>query len=72
MGTETELDDVIIFADPYDVGDHVQDGYYIYPAYRFLNMWFDAHLLPDNMKKNQWITAVPKGFKGNGKGHHED
>jgi hypothetical protein len=63
MGTETELDDVIIFADPYDVGDHYQDGYYAFPAYRFSSMWFDANLFPDNMKRNQWVTAVPKEYE---------
>ncbi len=36
MGTETELDDVIIVADPYDTTDHNQDGYGVYGAQRFL------------------------------------
>ncbi len=36
MGTETEQDDVIIVADPYDTTDHNQDGYGVYPAERFL------------------------------------
>ena len=36
MGTETEQDDVVIVADPYDTTDHNQDGYGIYPAERFL------------------------------------
>jgi len=36
MGTETEQDDVIIVADPYDTTDHNQDGYGIYPAERFI------------------------------------
>lgn len=35
MGTETQQDDVIIVADPYDTTDHNQDGYGIYPAERF-------------------------------------
>lgn len=36
MGTETEQDDVIIVADPYDTTDHNQDGYGVYPAERFI------------------------------------
>ncbi len=35
MGTETEQDDVLIVADPYDTTDHNQDGYGVYPAQRF-------------------------------------
>ena len=27
------------FADPYDVTDHKQDGYYTYPLRRFFGMW---------------------------------
>jgi len=36
MGTESEDDDVMIVADPYDTTDHDQDGYVIYSAERFL------------------------------------
>lgn len=36
MGTESELDDVIIVADPYDATDHNQDGYGTYGAARFI------------------------------------
>lgn len=35
MGTETEQDDVIIVADPYDTSDHNGDGYGVYGAQRF-------------------------------------
>ena len=35
MGTETEQDDVLIVADPYDTTDHNQDGYGVYGAERF-------------------------------------
>lgn len=38
-GTDTPYDDVLIFADPYDITDHFQDGYYIFPLSRFLGMW---------------------------------
>ena len=29
MGTESVLDDTLIFADPFDVSDHYQDGYFL-------------------------------------------
>lgn len=32
-------DDVLILADPYDVTDHYQDGYYTFPLARFYEMW---------------------------------
>ena len=35
LGTENTLDDVLIFADPYDTGDHNQDGYAIGNAHKF-------------------------------------
>lgn len=38
-GTEGPYDDVLIFADPYDVTNHFQDGYYIFPLARFFYMW---------------------------------
>ena len=37
--SDTPYDDVLIFADPYDVTDHKQDGYYTFPLGRFLGMW---------------------------------
>ena len=38
-GSDTPYDDVLIFADPYDITDHYQDGYYIFPMSRFFGMW---------------------------------
>ena len=38
-GTEETYDDVLIFADPYDVTNHCQDGYYTFPLARFFYMW---------------------------------
>lgn len=38
-GTESPYDDVLILADPYDITDHFQDGYYTYPLGRFFSMW---------------------------------
>ena len=60
MGTDTAADDVIVFADPYDTSDHLQDGYYIYPAERFYYMWFDAFILPKNQSIQQWVIAKPE------------
>ena len=37
-GTDNPYDDVLIFADPYDVTDHKQDGYYTFPLGRFFGM----------------------------------
>ncbi|MBQ5823611.1 MAG: NAD(P)H-dependent oxidoreductase [Clostridia bacterium] len=37
--SESPYDDVLIFADPYDVTDHNQDGYYTFPLGRFMGMW---------------------------------
>ena len=34
--------DILIFADPLDVNDGVQDGYNYFPADRFFHMWFDC------------------------------
>jgi hypothetical protein len=60
MGTETIYDDVLIFADPYDVGDQLQDGYYIFPAYRFYYMWQDILFQPEGHREQQWVIAKPK------------
>ena len=38
-GTDSPYDDVLILADPYDVTDHYQDGYYTFPLGRFFDMW---------------------------------
>lgn len=37
--SDSPYDDVLIFADPYDVTDHKQDGYYTFPLGRFFGMW---------------------------------
>jgi hypothetical protein len=43
MGTDNALDDVLIMADPYDVTDHCQDGYYVVSLARFFRMWREGH-----------------------------
>lgn len=59
LGTETIADDVIIMADPYDTSDHMQDGYIYTNAERFFYMWFDADVLPETQKYQQWLVARP-------------
>jgi hypothetical protein len=60
MGTETLGDDVLIFADPYDTSDHLQDGYYLFNAERFFYMWADAFILPETQMYQQWVIATPQ------------
>lgn len=63
LGDEAGANDVLLFADPYDTTDHVQDGYGIVPAQRFYYMWFDAQLFREKERRRQWLTAVPPGYK---------
>lgn len=58
-GTETERDDLIIFADPADSLDGDRDGLTTFHARRFEAMWFDAFLFERPMHKLQ-ITATPR------------
>lgn len=60
MQTESTLDDVLIFADPYDTSDHKQDGYSVGNAERFFSMWFDHFMLPKNQREQPFIIAYPK------------
>ncbi len=60
MGTETTADDMIIMADPYDTGDHWQDGYIVTGAEKFLYMWFDAFMMPEGQKQQLWLIAYPE------------
>ena len=39
MDADSPYDDVLIMADPYDITDHYQDGYYIVSFGRFFDMW---------------------------------
>lgn len=52
MGTETSYDDVIIMADPFDLGDHRQDGYTVQNLHSFLRMW--RCILPDHLNEGQF------------------
>lgn len=60
MGTESSLDDTLIFVDPYDTCDHCQDGYTVGNAEKFFSMWFDHSMLPKKERYQPWIIAYPK------------
>lgn len=60
LGTEDNLDDVLIMAEPYDTSDHNQDGYAINNGWRFFSMWFDHSLFPKTQKNQPFIITHPK------------
>ena len=57
MGTESSLDDTLIFMDSYDTSDHLQDGYTIGNGERFYATWFDHSMLPENQRQQPWIVV---------------
>ena len=60
MGTVLPYDDVVIFADSYDVTDHYQDGFYIYPFGRFYDMWREGPCTEKLFPYEQpFVTARP-------------
>lgn len=60
-GSDTPYDDVLIFADPYDVTDHCQDGYYIFPLGRFYGMWREGPCAGKTTPYSQpFIAAWPQ------------
>ncbi len=60
-GSGTPYDDVLIFADPYDVTDHSQDGYYIFPLGRFYGMWREGPCAGKDTPYSQpFVAAYPK------------
>ena len=60
-GTDMPYDDVLIFADPYDVTDHKQDGYYTYPLGRFFGMWREGPCVEKQEPYQQpFVAAWPK------------
>ena len=56
--TTSTMDDVIIFADPYDRHDDLEDGIDWFNAERFYYMWYDARLF-GKMMYRIYITATP-------------
>lgn len=63
MGTADTLDDVIIVADSYDVTDHNQDGYGIYPAALFFSIFNMYGQFPEREGENQQLFLIPKPIK---------
>ena len=60
-GTEEPYDDVLIFADPYDVTNHFQDGYYTFPLARFFYMWREGPCVQKTEPFLQpFVAARPK------------
>lgn len=60
-GTEYPYDDVLIFADPYDVTNHFQDGYYTFPLARFFYMWHEGLCAHKQVPYQQpFVAAYPK------------
>ena len=58
---ENPYDDVLIFADPYDVTDHYQDGYYTFPFARFFEMWREGMRAGKMVPYEQpFIVVYPK------------
>ena len=55
--TDDLMDDVIIFADPYDHHDDNKDGFTFFNAQRFYYMWYDA-LLFGRVMKRVYINAI--------------
>ena len=59
-GTDDVLDDVLIMADPCDITDHYQDGYYIVPMGRFFTMWREGPCAEKSEPYQQpFVIAVP-------------
>ena len=62
MGTpDYQLNDVLIVADPYDTGDHNQDGYGVYQWARFINNFTFYNFFPEGEPNDSvYITAYPE------------
>lgn len=55
---ESSDDDVLILADPYDVTDHYQDGYYTYPLSRLFYLWREGPCANKALPYEQPFVAV--------------
>ena len=61
-GNDNPDDDVLILADPYDVTDHYQDGYYTFPYSRFFEMWREGVCAQKDVPYEQpFVAAWPQG-----------
>lgn len=60
-GTDDPYDDVLIVADPYDITDHYQDGYYTIPFGRFFDMWREGPCIGKSEPYVQpFVAAFPQ------------
>lgn len=57
MGTESYLDDVLVFADAYDTSDHCQDGYFTKNFEKYYAEWFDAGVMSKKESVQQYVTV---------------
>ncbi len=57
MGTKSLMDDVLIFANPYDTTDHNQNGYICRSFLRYFYKWFDARILPKEKSIQQFVRV---------------
>ena len=58
MGTETESDDVLILADPFDTSDHNQDGYGAISAERFIYNFSFYDFFPEGHTRDKCFIVV--------------
>jgi len=58
MGTESEGDDVLIFADPFDTSDHNQDGCGVVSADRFLSNFTFYDFFPEDEPRDKCFIVV--------------
>ena len=60
-GNDDPYDDVLILADSYDITDHYQDGYYVFPLGRFFDMWREGPCAQKEVPYEQpFVAAWPK------------
>ena len=60
MGTDSYLDDVLIFADSSDAADNYKDGYNVFPAYRFFRMWREVTAFDGvEIYRQQYVVPHP-------------
>ena len=54
----------LIFMDPYDTSDHLQDGYTVGNGESFYAMWFDHSMLPETQRQQPWMVVERKDSPG--------
>lgn len=60
QGTPQIGDDMLIFADSYDTGDHWQDGYTYLSLEKFFSMWKDRNVAPKPFQLQPYIIIDKK------------